>query len=133
MALTADRNTVRIEGVLFERPVAAGAVIYAGALVALNTDGNLVPASADPDLQVDGRAEERVDNSGGAAGDLTCRVRRGCFRYANSATDPITLAAVNSTAYAEDDETVAKTDATTSLPAAGIIMDVDDLGVWITI
>ncbi len=133
MALTADRNTERIEGVFFGRPVAAATVVYAGSLAALDTDGNLVPASADPDLKVDGRAEEQADNSSGAAGDLTCRVRRGCFRFANSATDPITLADVNATAYAEDDETVAKTDATGTLPAAGTIMDVDDLGVWINI
>jgi hypothetical protein len=133
MALTADRDTVRKEGVFFERPVAADTIIYAGAMVALDADGNLVPVSADPDLKVDGRAEGQVNNSGGAAGDKTCRVRRGCFRFDNSATDPITLAAVNDTAYAEDDETVALTDATSTLPAAGTIMDVDDLGVWINI
>ena len=41
-----------------------------------------------------GRAEERVDNSGGNAGDLDIRVREGIFRWANSAsTDEITATA----------------------------------------
>ena len=133
MTLTADRDTKRIDGEFFEYPMGAKAVLFAGAMAALGTDGTLGPVYDDPDLKVVGRAEKQVDNSNGDAGDLTCRVRRGCFRYANSATDPITLADVNGTAYAEDDETVAKTDATSTLPAAGTIMDVDDLGVWIKI
>ncbi|ADU63408.1 MAG: hypothetical protein KUA35_10230 [Pseudodesulfovibrio sp.] len=134
MALSADRNTVSREGVEFQFPVAASGRIYAGGMVALDTDGNAVPASADATLTVVGRAESSADNSSGNAGDMAVTVRRGCFHYGNSAgADEITRADIGSTAYVVDDETVAKTDDTASRPAAGIIMDVDDSGVWVRI
>lgn len=133
MALTAERDTKYRDGEFFEYPMAADTVIYAGAQTGLNTDGYLEPMSADPDLKKAGRAEQTVDNSGGAAGDKPCETRRGCFYYANSATDPVDLSSVGDTVYAEDDETVAKTDATSTLPAAGTLMDVDDYGVWLKI
>ena len=134
MSLNADRNTTQRQGDMFKFPVAAAVLVFAGALAALNNDGDLVPASADPTLKVVGRAEEAADNRLGAAGDIECEVRRGVFCYANSAdADEITRADINSPAYAVDDETLAKTDGSGTRPAAGIIMDVDDLGVWMKI
>ncbi|NDV20927.1 hypothetical protein GO013_16065 [Pseudodesulfovibrio sp. JC047] len=134
MSLTADRNTNMRDGELFKFPVAAAVIIFAGSMVALNADGNLVPATATAALEIVGRAEEAVDNRNGVAGDLDCETRRGCFCYANSSGgDEITRADINATAYVVDDETLAKTDGTGSRPAAGTIMDVDDLGVWVKI
>jgi hypothetical protein len=79
-----------------------------------------------------GRAEERVDNSGGSAGDLDVRYRPGIFRFANSAsTDLIGITEIGKPCYVVDDQTVAKTDGTASRSIAGFVEGVDDLGVWV--
>lgn len=131
MALAADRNTPRAEGDVRRFGVSAGAVIHAGALVVLSA-GFAEPGSAALNLVAVGRAEEAIDNTGGADGDVTVDVRRGVFRFKNSAAaDEITAAEIGATAYVVDDETVAKTDGTGARSAAGTIHDVDALGVWV--
>lgn len=132
-ALTTDRDTPTRDGELFEFPVAADTTIYAGALVCLNATGFAVPGDEDDDYTAVGRAEQRVVN-GAVAGAVRVRVRRGVFRYANSAeADAITLADVGATCYVVDDQTVAKTDDTGSRPPAGKVLDVDSAGVWVLI
>lgn len=107
-------------------PVAASTHIYQGSMVAVNLSGYLVPASADPTLRVLGRAEEEADNSSGAAGDLTCKVRRGIFGWANSAgTLAVSDAHVGRICYAVDDQTVAIRNAIGANPVAGRVYDVD--------
>lgn len=107
-------------------PVAASTHIYQGSMVAVNQSGHLVPASADPTLRVLGRAEEEVDNSSGAAGDLTCKVRRGVFGWTNSAgTLAVSDAHVGRICYAVDDQTVAIRNAIGANPVAGRVYDVD--------
>lgn len=132
-ALTKDRNTPERSGVDFEYPVAADTLIHAGALVALDA-GAAIPGATDTGLVAVGRADARADNTGGAAGDVAVKVRRGVFRFANSASaDEIALADVGSTAFIVDDQTVAKTDGSSSRSAAGEIVDVDDVGVWVRV
>jgi hypothetical protein len=132
--LTRDRNTPRRENDEYGRAVAAGAVIHQGALVVLDADGYAAPGSAATGLTADGRAEEAKDNTGGADGDLTVTVRKGTFRFNNSAgADEIGITDIGSTAYIVDDETVALTDDTGSRSAAGTITDVDSDGVWVRI
>ena len=93
MALTADRNTPRLEGD-FKSVGTAAQLIYAGALTARDSSGYAAKGAAATGMHGIGRAEERVDNSGGNAGDLDIRVREGIFRWANSAsTDEITATA----------------------------------------
>lgn len=133
-ALTADRDTPRRDGVQFSDPVAAATVIYTGSLVVLDAAGNAEPASTATGLVVRGIAQQTIDNSAGAAGDLAVETRRGVFRLANSAAaDEITRAEIGDTAYIVDDQTVAKTDGTGTRSAAGIIRDVDAAGVWLEI
>ncbi|RIV82957.1 hypothetical protein D2V17_14235 [Aurantiacibacter xanthus] len=134
MALAADRNTPRKEGDLRQFNVAAATTIYAGALVCLNAAGTAVPGSTATTLTAVGRAEEYVDNSAGAAGDKTINVRRGVYRFGNSAAaDEIGPEDIGKTAYVVDDETVALTNGTNTRSAAGKIYDVDAQGVWIEI
>lgn len=134
MPLSKDRDTKRRDGVQFSHPVASAAVIYAGALVALNAGGYAVPGSTATTLTAVGVAQERVDNSAGADGDLRVEVRRGVFKFANSAAaDQITRAEIGDSAYIVDDQTVAKTNGTSTRSVAGIIRDVDADGVWIEI
>lgn len=132
MALTKDRNTEMKDGELVAVPVAADAVIYAGALVVANATGYAAPGSTATTLTYLGRAEEAVDNTGGADGAVTVQVRRGkAFKWANSGSDAVTQAELGKTCYIEDDETVAKTDGTGTRSAAGTVVAVDSDGVWV--
>lgn len=113
-------------------PVAAATTLYAGALIAVNTSGYAVPASADSTLKVVGRCEKKVNNSAGAAGDEKATVRRGTFKFANSGTtDAITAADLYRNAFVVDDQTVARTSSNGARPVAGRVIQVDTDGVWI--
>lgn len=132
-APTQDRNTAQRSGDSRNFPVKAGTTVYAGAMVAIDATGVLVPASATATLKIVGRNERRIVNSG-ADGAMQADVKTGIFRFANStATDAITLADIGASAYAVDDQTVAKTSNSAARPVAGTIFDVDDQGVWIKI
>lgn len=134
MALNKDRDTPRRDGVQFSDPVAASTRIFAGALVCLTAAGFAVPGSTAANLTVRGRAEEHVDNREGAAGAVRIETRRGTFRFDNSSGgDEITRAHIGDTAFIVDDHTVARTDDEEARSAAGIIRDVDDVGVWVEI
>lgn len=134
MALTKERFSTRREGDRNSDPVAASAVIFAGALVALDASGNAVPGSVAATLTARGVAQATVDNSNGSAGDLQVETRKGVFRFNNSAGgDEITRADIGSTCYIVDDETVAKTDDESARSAAGVIEDLDADGVWVLI
>ncbi|MCK5295966.1 MAG: hypothetical protein KAJ75_03665 [Alphaproteobacteria bacterium] len=130
-ALTKDRDTHRREADLFEFPMAV-ALIYAGSIACLDASGNVTKGATATILTAVGRAEEQVDNSGGSAGDETIKVRSGTFRFANSASaDEITKAEIGDICYIVDDQTVAKTDGTSTRSKAGCVVDVDSLGVWV--
>lgn len=133
-ALSKDRNTPRRDGIQFSDPVAASTTIFAGSLVCLNASGYAVPGSTATTLRARGVAQERVDNSAGGAGALNVETRRGLFPFANSAsTDQISRADIGNSAYIVDDQTVAKTNGTSTRSVAGTIRDVDDAGVWVEI
>jgi len=110
-------------------PVAADTRLFAGALAAADANGRAVPAADAAGLRVLGRTEQAVDNTGGAAGALQVPVKRGTFRYGNSATQPVTQADFGNLVFVEDDITVAKS--TTHKVVAGRVAGVDSLGVWI--
>jgi hypothetical protein len=134
-ALTAERYQTRRDGVDFNDPVAAATKIFAGGIVVLNASGDAAPASTATGLVVRGVAQETVDNSGGAAGDLRVRTRAGIFKFANSAAaDEITRADIGADCYLVDDQTVAKTDGTGTRSVAGKVVDVDsDGGVFVAL
>lgn len=131
-ALTADRTTPERAGEEYSFGVAAAKKLYAGALVALNASGYATLGATATGLIGVGRAEEMVDNSAGSDGDLTVRVRAGIFRFGNSsAGDLIAIADIGKTAWIVDDQTVAKTSASSTRSPAGTIVDVDSQGVWV--
>lgn len=131
MALTKDRNTPTREGKFLVLPVAGETKIFAGSLVAVDIEGNAIPGIEANTLKAAGRAEEFVDNTRGAAGDVTVKVRRGVFKWKNSDDDPITAADILTTCYIEDDETVSKTDNDGARSEAGKVIAVDSDGVWV--
>jgi len=128
-----DRNTPMKDGELIAVPVAADAVIGAGKIVAADATGYATPGATATTLTYLGRAEEAVDNTGGADGDKTVLVRRKkAFKFANSATDAVTQASLGKVCYIEDDETVSGTNAGgNTQSAAGIVIGVESDGVWV--
>ena len=133
MSLSKPRDTVmRGRDILFV-PLAAGAVIYAGALVAVNASGYGAPGSVSATLRAAGRAEDTVDNSTGANGAAGVTVRRGVFRFKNYASDAITQADLLADCYIYDDETVARTNGAGARSKAGKILDLDATGVFVEI
>lgn len=133
-ALTADRNTPRRAAEDFEFPMAASTLIYAGALVCVNASGLATKGAVATTLKTVGVAQETADNSAGAASAKRVKVRRGCYRFANSGSaDAITLADVGADCYVVDDQTVAKTNGSATRSVAGKVRDVDADGVWVEI
>ncbi len=110
----------------------AGATIFAGAMVAINDAGFLVPATADTTLAVVATSKGRADNSGGADGDVYCEIARGVFNMKNSeGGDAIALAQIGQPVFVVDDQTVAKTDGAGTRPAAGVLAWFDSDGPWV--
>ncbi len=126
-ALTEDRNTPRRDGDCFNKGVAASATIFAGSLVCVNAAGYAVPGSVATTLKAIGKAEERVDNSGGADGDVSITVRKGVFQFANAGD--VTLAHLEANVYINDDQTVSSV--ATGKSVAGKCVAIDSDGVWI--
>lgn len=127
-ALDKDRATPQRSGDRFADPLAAGVTIYAGAMYALDANGNAVPATAGG-TRVRAVALRRASAPGG---DTTVEGVTGVFRFANSAdaneikrTDILKI-----NAGAADDQTVTKS-ATAAI--AGPVVDVDDSGIWVRI
>lgn len=131
-AATKARNTDQRPNLVRNYPLAAATVIFLGTMVALNAAGNAVPASDTAALRVVGLAEATVDNTAGAAGDLTIDVKRGTFKLENSAAQPLVAASKEKLCFVEDDQIVALT--STNLIVAGRVVEIDpDLGVWVEI
>ena len=105
--------------------------IHQGSLVVLDA-GHAAPGRTAPALVAVGRAEHST--TAVAAGDAHVEVRRGVFKFANSAAaDLIAQADVGTDCYVVDDQTVAKTSATNTRSRAGIVVAVDADGVWVQI
>lgn len=131
MALAKDRNTKSRMCGNWSYKVGTGVKIYAGALVALNATGFLVPGSTATTLTAAGRAEVAVDNTSGADGAVRCEVTEGVFLFKNSAADPVVQADVGKDCYIVDDETVAHTNGTNTRSRAGKVREVEAAGVWV--
>jgi hypothetical protein len=113
-------------------PLAAGAKVFAGGMVQVAASTFGVAAAAVAANVAIGRAEHSADNTGGADGAVSVKVKTGIFRYANSAAgDLVTRARIGKPVYVVDDQTVAATDNAGARPVAGICFDVDASGVHV--
>lgn len=131
-ALVADRNTPMKDGKLIAVPVAANVKIFAGSLVAASATGLATPGATATTLTYLGRAEEQIDNTGGAASAKSVLVRRNeSFKFANLAADLVTQASLGKVCYIVDDQTVALTSAAATRSVAGVVIGVEADGVWI--
>lgn len=130
MALSADRITQRKVPGLKSFPVKDATKIYAGGIVAIQTDGHAVPASDASALKVVGVAKKTVDNSSGADGDLWVEVEQGIFLL--KATS-ITQAMVGKMMYVVDDETFDDAMGTNGVKAGKLVEYVSTTSGWILI
>ena len=133
-ALTKDRPTPEREGRLVADPLAAAAVIYAGAMYMLDATCNALPAApqaAATTLVVRAVARRRAVQ---AQGDALTDGATGVFCFDNAtAGDALTRADIGAVCYALDDATVAKGHDTNKRPKAGVVVDVDAHGVWVRV
>lgn len=129
-ALTRDRNTKsKFRQRRQSYKVAAATEIFAGSYVCLNAAGFLLPASDTSGLLPSvGRAAEGVNNTG-AAGDLSCVVEPGVFKFANV---DLVQANLGDLAQVTDDQT-AEISGSNSI-IAGLVLEIDaDGDVWLAI
>ena len=140
-ALSSPRSTPSLEtgkNVFRTFPVAANAIIYPGAQVALNATGYLVPVTALTTLTVIGIAVPKrqqmtrllgyIDATGLADGAMECEVQ-SCIALMVNGSTSITKADVGKDCYAVDDQTVAKTNGGATRSRAGKVVAVDAQGV----
>lgn len=132
VALTSDRNTPERVGDLRAGLMAANVRIFAGALIMRTAEGHLAPGATATGAVDAGRADIAADNTDGAAGAVTVDWRKGIFRVNNSAGDDlISLADIGTLCFIVDDNTVARTDGSGTRSPAGVVEDVDAIGVWV--
>lgn len=129
--LTQPRNTPQKVGDVFDFPGKAATTVNQGGLVVLDA-GFAAPGRTALGLVAVGRAELTV--AAVAAGDALVPVRRGIFKFANSAAaDAIAQADAGADCYIVDDQTVAKTNGGNTRSRAGQIVGVDADGVWVQV
>jgi hypothetical protein len=132
-ALTGDAQRRR-KGQITEQvyQVAANAVIYYNAIVALDASGYLVPAADTAGLDVVGIADEPANNTGGANGALEVRVYRGAALIATTGASKLVQADVGGDAFILDDNTVVKTAGTTNNVVGGEVLELANAdAVWV--
>jgi hypothetical protein len=128
-ALTAERDTYQRLNQYTSLTVASNSIIYAGALVCVDSNGLAVAAADSAGYAVVGRAEATVDNRGVLySATKTIKVARGTFHWANG--DVIAVADIGKIVYVTDDQTVNKTGGGQNI-IAGTVVDVDSSGVWV--
>lgn len=131
-ALAAGRDTPKRTGAERALPVAASKSCYIGAIaVVTGTPGRVQPGTTAAGLIAVGVFKETMLS---AAVDTPIKVEReGWFRFNNStSTDLIAIKDIGSDCYIVDDNTVALTNGSSTRSVAGVIRDVDALGVWIS-
>lgn len=132
-ATTLDRNTNSRNGKTRAFPVAAATLIPSGVIACLNASNLLVNGATSTTQVCVGVPPRRIDNSAGAASAVNGECERGVFGpFGNSAsTDQITLADVGNDCYIVDNQTVAKTNGSSTRSVAGKVHDVTSAGVYI--
>ena len=133
-AATQARDTHKRLGNQLTLAMAAATRIWGGTIVCVNASGLAVPGITSTTLKAVGQAEATADNLTGAASALSVNVERdGWYRLGNSsAGDQIVQADVGADCFIVDDQTVAKTNGTSTRSVAGVVRDVDTQGVWIS-
>jgi hypothetical protein len=131
-ALTQDKKSEYKDGVEGSYSVNGGSKIFAGALVAFDTNGDIVPGADTAGLVFAGVSLEYVDNTGGADGALNVLVRRkGVYRMKGAS---FTKATVGNKVFLVDDQTVALAAGATNDIWCGVIAEyISATEAWVNI
>lgn len=126
MPLSRERNTITLSpaALIREIGVKANTKVFAGSLVVQDA-GFAAPGRTATTLVALGRAEDTVDNTGGADGALRVKIRRGVHGFKNLAGDPVVAADVGKDCFVVDDETVAKTSGGNTRSIAGKVFQIE--------
>lgn len=127
--LSQPRSIIETEGKFSRAPVKAATTIFQGGIVVME-NGLAVPGKTAVGLTVIGIAESGVVNSG-ADGAASVDTRRGTFKFVNLAADPILAGDIGKDCYLVDDQTVAKTNGSSTRSVAGKIFAVQSDGVFV--
>ncbi len=127
-----DRQTPRRELGLISVKVKANAVILAGHIVVAGSTGFAEPGKTATGLTYLGIADETIDNTGGADGDVSILVRtHAAFLLDNLGSDAVDQSLVGKKCYIHDSTTVCKTSATNTKSECGVVLEVTTEGVWV--
>ena len=132
-ALTADRvfKSRKVYDAI-QYKVKASTTIYAGAIVAVDASGYVVPGDDASGQTVVGIAVAQANNSAGASGDISVEVQTGIFSFNGGGTAP-TIANVGSTVTVETDNEVALAADTTNDIIAGRLVEIDGTEFYVRI
>lgn len=132
MALSASRDTLtRFIRNKVSIPLKANAKVYKGGLVAVDSSGYGIDGAASTTLQLVLLATADADNTGGSNGAISVDCYECDAYLANSATSACDATCLGVNVYLEDDQTVAKTNETSTLSVAGRCTGFDSGGVWV--
>ena len=134
MSSTVSRVTDERSGAVVLIPVAAATVIPQGTIVCRNAAGYAVPGSDTAGLVAVGIAAEAIDNTAGAAGDLSVQVYRNrAFLLNNDAANPVTIALVGTAGAAviKDNDTVCVVAGAANDIPIGRPIEITSAGIWI--
>ncbi len=130
VALTADRLTPEMGVGARSGFLGANQAIFAGSILMRNASGHLIKGATATGSFGVGRAEDPGVST--TAGVTAHPYRMGVFQFANSASgDLIATADIGTVCYIVDDQTVAKTNGSSTRSPAGTVVDVDANGVWV--
>lgn len=137
-ALSASRRSAKRTATILSVPLKATSQIYQGGMVALLAGVAIAARAAVSRTEQNAMViagVARADALGGASDGLVKgELEKGVMLFANSAgVDAIALADVNSTVFAVDDQTVAKTVGAGLRLIAGRVVDVSTDGVWVDV
>ena len=113
---------------LFAGALAAGVKLWSGAVACFNAAGYVVPGQTAVGLRTAGVVEKTYDNTLGVNGAVKCEIRAGIFPMNILAGDPVAQADIGNTCYLVDDNTIAKTNGSSTRSAAGVIEGFTDDG-----
>lgn len=132
---SSDRKYKSIRGKVRRMGIAATEQFYQGSSVFRNATGYMtrpVATSGFTDVAM-GVCRETVDNSAGGDADLNVYFETGAYQFANSSGDPVDITHVGALVYAEDDQTVAATDATSTLPTLGTLVFIEGTEIYVQV
>jgi hypothetical protein len=110
-------------------PVAYNTTVYAGNLAALDVNGNAVECDDIAGIRCIGRLELDIVNGLTYQNDNQATIKRGVFKYQNSAINPLAQANVGGICFVETSQVVAST--SVHKVKAGIVVEVDSDGVYV--